>query len=87
MCKIKDSNLCTFCNLHEETIEHVLWACPQVNDLWHNLEICLWPYINIAPVLNQKNILLGIYNYENCTLLNFICLIVKLYIYVQKCKE
>jgi hypothetical protein len=87
MCKIKDSNLCTFCNLHEETIEHVLWACPQVNDLWHNLEICLWPYINIAPVLNQKNILLGIYNYENCTLLNLICLIVKRYIYAQKCKE
>jgi hypothetical protein len=35
--KVKDCNLCTFYKEEPETIEHLLWGCHKVSDLWHEL--------------------------------------------------
>ena len=32
--KIKDSNLCQFCNQSEETIEHLFWECNVIDQFW-----------------------------------------------------
>jgi hypothetical protein len=34
----KDCNLCNFCKEEPETIEHLLWGCHKVSDLWHELK-------------------------------------------------
>ena len=30
-----NSPLCSFCNLENETIEHLFWDCPIVSNFWH----------------------------------------------------
>ena len=48
----------------------------------------MWPYIDIRVGLNEQNVILGYTNYSgNNDLINFIFLIVKRHIYVQRCKE
>ena len=87
ICKIKESATCTFCQISEETIEHLFWACPIINKFWQNLNICLQPYIDMSNSLNAPYILLGIYNDNSSDLLNLIIIIAKRYIYAQKCKD
>ena len=31
------SHLCTFCNSHSETIQHLFWSCQRVNHFWKDL--------------------------------------------------
>ena len=33
-CKLKDTELCSFCNSERETIEHFFWTCPLSNCIW-----------------------------------------------------
>ena len=32
-----ESNLCTFCNVSEETIAHIFCKCPIVSDFWRKV--------------------------------------------------
>jgi hypothetical protein len=34
ICKIVDSPNCTFCQLEEENIQHLMWKCPVVHTFW-----------------------------------------------------
>lgn len=36
--KFVKSNLCTFCNIHDETIEHLFFQCSYVNKIWDSLQ-------------------------------------------------
>jgi hypothetical protein len=85
--KIKKSNLCTFCETQVETIEHLFWDCPTVCAFWQELSLCLWPYLDITDIISRKNVLFGVDTHSNSTMLNHIFLIVKKYIFAQKCKE
>ena len=86
-CKIRESDLCSFCHQDKETIEHLFWTCPVVHAFWEELIACFWPYIDMSAVLNLRNVLLGITNTKQFELINLIILMVKRYIYVQRCKE
>jgi len=46
ICKIKESNLCNFCQIEIEKIEHLFWECPIVQTFWQdNLPLALPGYI------------------------------------------
>jgi hypothetical protein len=87
LCKIKSTDKCSFCGSQTETIEHLFWQCQKVHTFWQDVYAFLWPYIDIRVGLNEQNVILGYTNYSgNNDLINFIFLIVKRHIYVQRCK-
>ena len=34
-CNLKNTDSCSFCELHEETIEHLFWFCPLIKNFWY----------------------------------------------------
>ena len=67
--KLVNCNLCTFCKEEPETIEHLLWGCHIVADIWHNLNSWIFDKVLIEIPLNLKIVIFGLYeNYK----LNFI---------------
>ena len=79
---IKDSDSCTFCNDHRETILHLLVECHMVDQFWKHL-INWLNLINIKIRLSPDNIIFGLHH--SSTVLNYILLIAKKYIYVTRC--
>ena len=41
ICKIKDSPSCTFCRLEDESVIHLFWDCPMIQNFWRGLESLL----------------------------------------------
>ena len=82
MYKIKEHDLCTFCNAESETVKHLLCECKYVQQLWKFIESkcndkrCKWDSANI--LLNTVTSNPG--SVENC-----ITLVTKQYIYVTQC--
>ena len=83
--KVKDSPKCAFCQ-EEETIEHLMFFCLEVQGLWKNVKkyldrLCCETFFTLETVMwnrihkSAKNIA------------NFVCLLIKHYIYVQRCGE
>ena len=87
MCRIKDSDKCYYCGQCTETIEHLFWECPIINDLWNECKDSLIQYIDLGPHMTKANILLGTKNTKETELINIIFILVKRYIYVQRCRE
>ena len=72
---------CTFCKTGKETFFHLYWQCPAVATLWS--KIILWCKLFITENVN--------YNCQNCLILgfpinslNYICLLTKYYIHIQR---
>ena len=79
---ISNSPFCLSCNSEVETLIHLFFSCPRVNDLWrqleHKISSCTGFFIHLSPV----NILLGYTEYNsNSNAINFIILVAKIYIY------
>ena len=85
--KIKNSDLCCYCNLEPETIEHLFWICPIINAFWKRVINKLEPFLDIKSFVNPTNILLGCCDSTGNILINHIFVIVKRYIYISKCME
>ena len=75
---------CSFCNLHTETVEHMLYSCTVTQNLWN--DIFHWIYIKtgLRIAFTHDQILLGSAPMD-LDIFNLIFLIVKRYIYVCKC--
>ena len=84
--KVKDSPLCTFCGLHEETIVHIFYECESVHNLW--TAIIDWVYEKCAVRLNftKLDYLFGKFN-SKYPVLNLLIFLVNSYIYKQRCKD
>ncbi len=82
--KIKQNNLCSFCNLYKEDITHLFCECLVVRSLW--LELFEWYQlatdINISP---DKDVI--ILNEGYTPLESSLILMTKYYIYICRCKE
>ena len=84
--KIKNSSNCTFCLVEEETILHLFVDCGMVRSLWYELYEWLLPDLDIFEVINKRHIIFGtLDNFVDANTINSIILIVKRYIYVQRC--
>ena len=84
--KIKDSKLCTFCNIELESLIHLFVECEHVENVWHMLEN--WILDTCGFLLNyyKREILFGKIGkkYQAC---NISILIVKYYIYKRRCNK
>ena len=86
--QIVASELCTFCRREPETIIHLLYYCPEIKKLWEQIFIYIKERFNVskleisaATVINNKLIK------GNPSAVNFVCLVVKQYIYRQRCQK
>jgi len=77
---------CDNCNNIPETLEHLFHNCPDKLTLWYQVADWLAPNIDLYQFINTENILLGIH-YANKNLENDIILLVKRFIYIQKCNN
>ena len=86
---IKDDKNCTFCQLQEESVEHLFYVCPFSNRFWQHF----WTWLKSKSIIDQNHsmemfdILLYCNKVNECTLLNQLLLIGKYYIYTCKIKN
>ena len=85
--KIKDTNLCTFCNEEVETHIHLFWECTFTAQIWDRL----FNWINHVSQTNinftLKQIMLGIEDPNNFSVYNTIFIITKQFLYSSRCYE
>ena len=82
---IKNSPMCHFCGICQETIIHLLWECEEVKKLWKKVEGYIVHRFHVHPCMTARNILFNSIVNKSRNVVNFICLIVKQFIYKQKC--
>lgn len=77
-----DSSFCDYCHRHSETIFHLFIECEKVKRFWNLLNVWLTEYSNLSLNLETKNILFAFQDKKQ--LINYIFVIAKYYIYVNK---
>ena len=50
--KIKENNLCTFCQESEENIYHLYWTCPITSNFWSDLELWMTGFTELKITAN-----------------------------------
>ena len=85
-CKLTNSSLCDVCSSDVETIVHLFWECPVVQDLWSNLKTFLQSK-GITIELNLPTVILGVNTKTNYSSNNFLILLMKYFIYCCKYKK
>ena len=86
-CKIITSDLCYFCKLEPETIEHLFWNCTHIQNLLTFIKNKLSPYIAWQTIFTCRNLILGTMEGDKVFLTNHVFMIIKRYIYITRCKE
>ena len=80
--KTKETDLCTFCNNHSETVYHLFIKCVVVKEFWYQLSQKILLLRNLE--INAVNIILNEVTDNLKLLLNVILLLAKLYIYIYR---
>jgi exonuclease III len=83
-CKLTNSELCDFCNMHVETQEHLFWECQHAQNFWTKLNSFLrerevnitWNLENISFGIKPKTVI--------DSSINYIILLGKIYIFKMK---
>ena len=77
-----ETPLCSFCQLSNETISHLFFACPYVTFLWEQLNLFLGDDLEL-PALTLQTATFGFLNEPKHTykIVNHLLLLFKLYIY------
>ena len=77
---------CSFCLQQQETLKHIFFECPKVQELWNQVEQYLSSrYTQATWHLSPTNIILNRITQGGNHCENFICLITKQFIYQQRC--
>ena len=79
---IKDSNLCTFCKIEKETLQHLFVDCAKVKVFWEKVSTLI---LGFSQTLNFKNIILNTMHVNQKVIDNFIVLAAKHFIYKTRC--
>ena len=82
-----DSKKCTFCNMYNESIDHLFYECFCVKDLWFKIQKVLAEIDSRAKYLTCKDVILGFHLENICNtnlLINNVILHGKVYLW--KCK-
>ena len=83
---IKTSETCSFCQNVPETVIHVLWQCAEVQRLWNSVFIYFKDrFNNIRLEFSMQAIITNHVVEGRNHVINFLCLVVKQFIYAQKC--
>ena len=85
--KIVENDLCTFCKMHKDSIDHFMWKCQHIQSFWKDLQGLLKEKCQSCTCLhiNEKLVLFGVdYGMKTDTVFDLIMLSAKMFIY--KCK-
>jgi len=85
MCKIKDNDLCYFCNQACETIDHLLFDCYKIQLFWKDLINVFGQCLELHRYVHKKAVIIGVQGTETDVIVNFLLITVKRYIYVTRC--
>ena len=84
--KLKESDLCTFCNNHPETLQHLFLECTVTSILWQNIKSWLSRKTGLTIIIRNEDIILG-FKDEQFLLYDLIFTVAKQYIYNSRCIE
>ena len=85
-CKLRNDAKCTFCEKHNETVEHLLVRCNIVRQkVWYPLKRWLYYFCFINFEIDEYEIIFNVYKDSFADMVNMIILIAKQYIYATKC--
>ena len=85
--KIKESNMCTFCQKHPETVKHLLMECVESKDLWSKFaEYCHTTY-NKQLDITYSDIISNHFTNPKRHIINTLGLFLKQYIYRNRCLD
>ena len=82
---IKSTSLCTFCKIHQDSVEHMLICCPIITELWKKVNSWLREIGLIDYNLTESKIILG--DVENGNIPTTVILLTKKVIYNAFKKE
>lgn len=84
-CKLVSSSLCDFCNMEIETLDHLFWECRHVQVFWMQLRDFLHTN-RIELEVTLRTVTFGLSEKYTCNtnIKNFIILIAKYYIFLNK---
>ena len=83
--KIREDDQCTFCGEEEETYKHLFWECPLVTKMWEALVKMCELYKLSPPTMSYANVICNCVVENPNDVVNMLCLIVKQYVYRQRC--
>ena len=82
---IMADNLCTFCSEEKETLIHLFVECKKVKELWSKIAQFVTIRYGIVPKIDATSIIFNRFHQRKTHVANFIWLLVKQFIYRQKC--
>ena len=83
----RNNDLCSFCNLNQETTIHLFLTCPYSDRIWKELYEFIARYSGTHITLKKSEIMLGLREKPFTCFYNTICTITKQYIYASRCKN
>ena len=85
--KLKNNEYCSFCQNERETVLHLFVQCPIVKELWQSVMDNLSIRYQVEMIcINPENVILNrIVVQKKNHILNFVCLLLKQFIYRQRC--
>jgi len=85
-CKLSNSSLCDFCNMHTETLKHLFWECHHIQHFWSRLKTYLCGK-NMVFNMDYKVISFGSNKDHSQHILDFIILLAKYFIFKSKLEK
>ena len=86
--KLRDTQICSFCNQEDETVIHLFANCYKSKTLWNSLKKFFKDTINL-PSLTPQSAILGFpqTDHELFLIINYLLLLFKYYLYVSRCSK
>ena len=85
--KLSETNLCSNCNKEKETVLHFFAKCDEATHFWKQIKKFTEEKFHQSFEISDKNILLSTVYPNKYSVANTISLIVKTYMYAQRCKN
>ena len=84
--KLKDSEMCYYCEDQPETIAHIFFECAEVACFWKNIEGFVQSFDpNVVLDLSLSNVIFNKIAPRRLHIINFLCIVFKQFIYRQRC--
>ena len=86
--KRRPDDKCSFCDGDVETIQHLLFDCPQVQDIWKRVLVFMEEYnTGLATKFSRDSVFFNQIVDRDSHCINLLCLITKQYIYRTRCES
>ena len=82
---ILPSDMCSFCSMEQETICHIMFQCVEVQSLWKQFSEYIEEQYGVKVKLDLTSVILNQVIEPRRSVINFLCLLTKHFIYVQRC--